>query len=117
MTLHDFGSRVKEIREKVLKIKQEELAKELGIAQALMSRLELGMGGNITLVFGIVTYFDKKGFPGHLLFRENFSIEEFSLIASKLPSTQNAKKVIKKLQSSLNECIKNSIQLENIIHK
>jgi predicted transcriptional regulator len=116
MTIHDFGSRVKEVREQVLNLKQSEFAENFGINQSMMSRLESGAGGNISLVFEIVSYLQKIGLPAHLLFRENFSIEEFKEIALAQPN-KDVKDVIEKLQSSLQSSMKEVIRLENIILK
>ena len=117
MTIHDFGTRVKEVREQLLNLNQSEFAENFGINQSMMSRLESGAGGNISLVFGIVAYLHNKGLPAHLLFRESFSIEEFKEVALAQSNSQKAKEVIEKLQSSLQDSIKDVIRLENIIIK
>jgi DNA-binding XRE family transcriptional regulator len=70
----EFGQRVKKIREELLEINQSELAKEIGTIQEVISRLEHGIGGNITSVFKVINYLNSKGYYGGMIFKEPFDI-------------------------------------------
>jgi hypothetical protein len=70
----EFGLRVKKIREELLTINQSELAKEIGTIQEVVSRLEHGIGGNITSVFKVINYLNAKGYYGGMIFKEPFDI-------------------------------------------
>lgn len=70
----EFGKRVQNVREDLLKMTQTELAPHLDIDQALLSRLERGVGGNIIVVFKIIDFLFKRNLPAHMLFKENFDI-------------------------------------------
>lgn len=74
ISTHEFGRRVKVIREDLLKLKQAEFAKQIGTIQGVVSRLEHGIGGNTTAVFRIINYLNSKGYYGGMIFKEPFNI-------------------------------------------
>lgn len=78
MDLATFGKNVQQAREKLGKETQTSFAEKLGVSQVTLSRLERGLGGDIKTLFAIVAYYRQKGYPAHLLFRENFSSENFT---------------------------------------
>jgi len=78
MNLIEFGKRVAIVRETVLKMSQADLAKELETYQALVSRLENGVGGSIILVFDLINLLKKKKLSAHMLFREPFDVNLLS---------------------------------------
>jgi predicted transcriptional regulator len=79
MDLEEFGRRVAIIRETVLNISQDELAKELGTYQAIVSKLENGIGGgSIFIVLDLINLLEKKKLSAHMLFREPFDVNLLS---------------------------------------
>jgi len=88
MDLAAFGDRVRQVREEILKLTQTELAKEINSTQAIISRLELGIGGNIYIIFDIINYLHSKKLLGHMLFREVFDIELLRTKIAEAPKEQ-----------------------------
>ncbi|MCH5599494.1 helix-turn-helix domain-containing protein [Niabella ginsengisoli] len=74
MDLQEFGKRVQQVREEVLRIKQHELATELNTHQGIISRLERGIGGSLDLVFEFLSLLESRGYTSHVLFAKQFSI-------------------------------------------
>ncbi len=70
-----FGRRVAAVRESIFNMTQIEFAENINSNQALLSRLERGDGANITAVFDIINFLNKKGLQGHLLLANPFSAE------------------------------------------
>lgn len=76
MDMVELGKRIKLARIQVLKMNQKELAEKLSSYQALISRLEKGIGGSMELVLDFITLLNKQGLSGHMLFAQKFSIEQ-----------------------------------------
>lgn len=72
-----IGSRVRIIREQVLKITQMECAKILNSKQSLISRLEAGKGSNINTILDFLMLLQKMGYPAESIFSSDFNIKEF----------------------------------------
>jgi predicted transcriptional regulator len=79
MTKKELGERVRIIREDILKIKQGELAIELGMQQSLISRMEKGET-SLDQILTLLEYYEKKGIKSHMLlrpvFEKNLLLEE-----------------------------------------
>ncbi len=88
MDLAAFGDRVRQVREEILKLTQTELAKEINSTQAIISRLELGIGGNIYIIFDFINYLQAKKLLSHMLFREVFDIELLHTKIAEAPKEQ-----------------------------
>src|SRR5690625_1572024 len=70
-----FGHRVAQVREEILDLSQTGLANEIGATQMMISRLETGAGGNINIIYNLVSYLHEKGYKGETLFLPEFMIE------------------------------------------
>ena len=60
MDLKEFGIIIRDIREQLLDITQNQLATEVNSTQALLSRLENGKGSTPQLVFAVLEVLRKK---------------------------------------------------------
>lgn len=72
--LVEFGKRIAIVRKNIFKLRQVEFAPLIGTTQGILSRLELGIGGNLHIVFELVNFINKSGFKGHLLLKGTFDI-------------------------------------------
>lgn len=93
----EFGKRVALVRENLLGLSQSKLAPMINTRQALLSRLEAGIGGNIHIVFEIVDYLNRNGYRGHMLFREEFDI---TLFKSEIGELENKEILIAELENT-----------------
>lgn len=102
LSIEEFGKRVQLIRENILKMNQSELAEKINISQVLLSRLERGIGGNITVVFDLINYLYSKNIAGKEIFSEQFSLDLVTK-NSKDPSTINTQleELVKELQKTM----------------
>jgi len=118
MDRFEFGQRLKAVRRDVLNLSQGGFAYELGVIQPLVSRLESGMGGTIELLFQIVEYFYKKGYPAYCLFYKNFDIENFKPVSySELSKTTAASinEDVSQLKGFLTAALENTKTIEALI--
>lgn len=118
MDRSEFGKRLKAVRSNVLEMSQGELANELGVIQPLVSRLENGLGGTIELLFEIVTYFYKNGYPAYYLFCKDFNIEDFKPVSpTKLPKkiAANFGEGLTELKSLLATALENTQSIEAML--
>lgn len=111
LDLVEFGYRVEEVREKVLKMNQTELGEKIGCTQTMISRLERGAGGNINIIFDLITFLHKKGIRAEMLFSEGFSLDSFTRKEKLPPILEQQTEKIKLVQEDLRNNIE---ELEKI---
>jgi hypothetical protein len=111
----EFGKRVALIRESLLGMSQSKLAPMINTRQALLSRLEAGIGGNIHIVFEIVDYLNSKGFRGHMLFREEFDITLFKSEVGEMENKKNLVEELENIEKASKENYEKIIALKNLI--
>ncbi len=75
MDLIEFGRRMQIVREEVLQMNQAEMAEKIGTVQTLVSRMERGIGGNITTFFSFITFLEEEGYPAHYVLKKEFEVE------------------------------------------
>jgi predicted transcriptional regulator len=114
MDLEAFGDRVRHVREEILKLTQTELAKEINSTQAIISRLELGIGGNIYIIFDFINYLNSKQLLGHMLFREVFDIELLHTKIAEAPKEQ-IWELAELLEKQSKEQTKNLVKLGSLL--
>jgi predicted transcriptional regulator len=114
MDVVELGKRVSAIRGEILGMTQKELAPFLNTEQALLSRLERGIGGSLYLVLDFINYLYKKNLQGHMLFRQPFDIGLFS---SNIIETERAKILseIEALMLQSNETTERIITLKEML--
>lgn len=78
MDLKEFGIIIRDIREQLLDITQNQLATEVNSTQALLSRLENGKGSTPQLVFAVLEALRKKNIKTHLIFVKPFDFGSLS---------------------------------------
>ena len=72
MTLKKFGKTIRDIRKDILNLNQIEFAEALGTKQAIISRLELGIGCNYQIIFQLMSYLQSKQIKAYMIFQEPF---------------------------------------------
>ena len=72
MTLKKFGKTIRDIRKDILNLNQKEFAEALGTKQAIISRLELGIGCNYEIIFQLMSYLQSKQIKAYMIFQEPF---------------------------------------------
>lgn len=73
MNSKEFGRIIRDIRESILFLTQDQLAYHLKCNQPVISRLERGKGTN-QLVFDILEYLTKRNIKAHMIFYIPFSL-------------------------------------------
>lgn len=96
LTFAEFGRRIALVRKEIFRLKQVEFAPLIGTTQGLLSRLELGIGGNMHIIFDLVNFLNKNGLQGHLLFRETFDVKNMKTKNEILVEIEGAERALKK---------------------
>lgn len=102
--LLEFGKRVQIVRDKVMGMTQMDLAVALGTSQAIVSRLESGLGASVDILFKVINLMNEKKIPAHFLFVEPFNLANFERIKlqknTKAKSLAEIQKRLKELKSN-----------------
>jgi transcriptional regulator with XRE-family HTH domain len=115
MDYWEFGRRVQQIREVLLKMTQVEVARELQVAQAVISRVERGENISLKFVLEFMDLLKRKNLVAYRLFREPFELE---LLLGDKPTPkidERAFELIKKLKDHAKEDLENMIVLMEIM--
>jgi len=112
-----FGHRVAQVREEILDLSQTGLANEIGATQMMISRLETGAGGNINIIYNLVSYLHEKGYKGETLFLPEFKTEFLISTVDEVPSQSQSYHKLKMYKEELEERMSQDIQeLNSIIY-
>src|SRR5690606_6755961 len=101
MTIDKLSKAVKDIREKLLKMTQQELAKEMNTQQNMVSRFEKGSKGTIQFFIDFTNLLKKKGYNHHMILVDPFDIEY--MIKDNANSKEYLKNSISYMQENINE--------------
>lgn len=113
----EFGRRVAIVREEILDLSQTGLANEIGATQMMISRLETGAGGNINIIYDLVSYLHEKGYKAEALFLSEFKTEYLINSIDKVPIQSQYYHKLKLFKDELEERTKENVQeLNNIIY-
>lgn len=108
----EFGNRVAIVREEILNMSQTELGIEIGAEQMMISRLERGVGGNINIIYKIVSFLHEKGYRGEALFASFFSKDYLIRSVDSTPVTSQYYNRLKLFTDELEE--KNNEYIEEL---
>src|SRR5699024_5005558 len=112
-----FGHRVAQVREEILDLSQTGLANEIGATQMMISRLETGAGGNINIIYNLVSYLHEKGYKGETLFLPDFKTSYLINTVDKTPTQSQSYHKLKLFKEELEERTKQDVQeLNDIIY-
>ena len=112
-----FGRRVSQIREELLDLSQTGLANEIGATQMMISRLETGAGGNINIIYNLVSYLHDQGYKAETLFLPEFKTEYLINTVDKTPTQSQSYHKLKLFKEELEERTKQDVQeLSDIIY-
>ena len=117
MDYWEFGRRVQQIREVLLKMTQVEVARELQVAQAIISRVERGENISLKFVLEFMELLQRNNLVAHQLFREPFELE---LLLGDKPTPNiddRAFELIKKMKDHAKEDLENMIVLMEIMRE
>ncbi|MEY4886286.1 MAG: hypothetical protein RL151_1595 [Bacteroidota bacterium] len=103
MDLKEFGNRMQQVREDILRMSQTEISWYLNMSQTMYSRLESGTAGNIHTIFRVVNYLNHRNLNAHMMFHEQFDIK--SLIRTDAPesSSERVLELLEHLKDSAKE--------------
>lgn len=96
MDLKEFGKRMQQVREDILRMSQTEIAWYLNMSQTMYSRLESGTAGNIHTIFRVVNYLNHRNLNAHMMFLEQFDIK--TLIRMETPESNSSERVLELLE-------------------
>lgn len=96
MDLKEFGKRMQQVREDILRMSQTEIAWYLNMSQTMYSRLESGTAGNIHTIFRVVNYLNHRNLNAHMMFLEQFDIK--TLVRTETPESNSSERVLELLE-------------------
>lgn len=104
LNMKEFGKRVQMVREQVLGMSQMELASKIHTTQALLSRVERGLGGSINVLFDLVNYLNSRNIAAKEIFSKKFSIDSITQVpVTEKAVTSQLQGLVKELQKSMNK--------------
>ncbi|MBT28367.1 MAG: hypothetical protein CMO01_01810 [Thalassobius sp.] len=109
ITLAILGQRLRQLREH-LELKQSDVAKNAGMNQNIVSRIENGKGGNIDQLLALVNYFNRF-FYLDTFFSSHFEVVEINSISDEEKLNSIAIERIKLAQENLANELGNVIKM------